>query len=198
MNSIGKSYEGQDIKLDLACGCSKKEGFIGVDISDKCNADIVLDILKFPWPWENDSVAELHSSHFIEHIPMGYISSSNEFKHLSKIDDKDLLMAFFDECYRVLKPGGMLTIFCPSARSNRAFQDPTHRRFIVAETFLYLNKEWRDLNKLQHYNIDCNFSIQVDPLIPAELGLLHPEAAARRINESWNTVFDWKATLIKK
>jgi hypothetical protein len=61
-----------------------------------------------------------------------------------------------------------------------------------------MNKEWRALNKLEHYNVKCDFGLQIDPLIPMEIGLLHPEAQQRRVNESWNTVYDWKATMIKK
>lgn len=191
-------YNGQELKLDLACGDSKREGFFGVDFVKTDSTDFECNLLKFPWPWADNSVDELHSSHFIEHIPMCYVSPTGEYKTVPDAPDKDLLFAFFDECYRILKPGGVLTIFCPCARSNRAFQDVTHRRFIVGETFLYMNKEWRDLNKLSHYNAVCDFGLQIDPLIPMEIGLLHPEAQQRRVNENWNTVYDWKATLIKK
>ncbi len=125
------------LKLDLACGQMPHEGFEGVDLWE--GAKHRLDLFRCPWPWEDGSVEELHCSHFIEHIPM------EEIEHNGR--KKDRLFAFFDECYRILKPGGRMTVFCPNARSNRAFQDPTHRRFIVAETFLYLHKPWRVANK---------------------------------------------------
>jgi hypothetical protein len=131
-------------------------------------------------------VDELHCSHFIEHIPMATDPAG-----------KDLLFAFFDECFRILKPSGRMTVLCPNARSNRAFQDPTHRRFIVAETFLYLHKPWRVANKLDHYQVDCDFHVQCDPIVPTELTLLHPEAQARRFTESWNVILDWQAVLTK-
>lgn len=191
-------YNGQELKLDLACGDNKREGFFGVDFIKTDSTDFECNLLKFPWPWEDNSVEELHCSHFIEHVPMCYISPTGEYKNIPEPGDKDLLFAFFDECYRILKPGASLTIWCPCARSNRAFQDVTHRRFIVGETFLYMNKEWRTVNKLEHYNVQCDFIVNVDPMVASELALLHPEAAARRINESWNIVYDWKATLIKK
>lgn len=178
------------VKLNLACGQDKKEGFTGVDISEKATPDVVLDILKFPWPWKSHSVDEIHCSHFIEHIPMETVRHNGR--------DKDLLFAFFDECWRVLKPDGRMMIWCPCARSNRAFQDPTHRRFIVAETFLYLAKEWRDINKLDHYAVDCNYGCNVVPIVPSEMTLLHAEAQTRRFNHEWNTVQDWQAELICK
>jgi hypothetical protein len=172
------------VKLDLACGQSPKEGFEGVDLWEgACHR---WDLLQFPWPWKDSSVDELHCSHFIEHIPMATTAAG-----------KDLLFAFFDECHRVLKPGGRMTVLCPNARSNRAFQDPTHRRFIVAETFLYLHKPWRVANKLDHYKVACDFHVQCDPIVPTELTLLHPEAQMRRFTESWNVILDWQAVLTK-
>jgi predicted SAM-dependent methyltransferase len=175
-----------DFKLDLACGSSKKEGFYGVDVSDKVGADLVFNLMTFPWPWSDSSVDEIHCSHFIEHLPM------------IEIDGKDMLFRFFDECYRILKPEGLMTIVTPNARCNRAFQDPTHRRFIVAETFLYLAKEWRVLNKLDHYNVDCDFATTVDPIVMSEMTLLHPEAQNRRFNGEWNTILDWQAKMVSK
>jgi predicted SAM-dependent methyltransferase len=172
------------LKLDLACGASKKEGFLGVDISAECKPDVVLDLLTFPWPWADSSVDEIHCSHYIEHIPMKEAP-----------DGRDLLIAFMDECWRVLKPGAIATFHCPCARSNRAFQDPTHRRFIVAETFLYFNRNWMVANKLEHYGVRCDFDLAVDPVVPVEVQLLHPEAAMRRMNEGWNVVIDWRAIL---
>lgn len=169
------------VKLDLACGQSPREGFHGVDLSAP-NAQKV-NLLEFPWPWADSSVDEVHCSHFIEHIPMEYI------------DGKDLFFAFFDELWRVLKPNGKATIIWPALKSDRAFQDPTHRRFIPATTMAYLSRSWRETNKLDHYNVRCDFGSNVAPTVPSELMLLHPEAQARRFNESWNTTFDYVATL---
>jgi len=173
------------LRLDLASGQTPREGFDGVDLWSGARHSI--DLLKFPWPWKDSSVDELHCSHFIEHIPMEYLSIGGR--------RKDLFFAFFDECWRVLKKDAKLTVICPNARSNRAFQDPTHRRFIVAETFLYLHRPWRESQKLDHYAVDCNFHVQCDPIVPAEIGLLHPEAQMRRFTESWNVILDWQATL---
>lgn len=169
------------VRLDLACGATPREGFKGVDLF-AAGAEKV-DLLRTPWPWADNSIDELHCSHFLEHVPM-------EMR-----GERDLLCALMDEAWRVLKHGAMFTVIVPNARSNRAFQDPTHRRFFVAETFLYFNKPWRDSTGLSHYLGTCNFDVQVDPIIPVELTTLHPEAQARRFNGEWNTVLDWQARL---
>ena len=182
------------VKLDLAAGQSPREGFEGVDIWPQSKH--VVNLWRFPWPWADNSVDELNCSHHIEHIPARDVSRDDLNGPLA-IDfvGKDMMFAFFDECWRILKPDAWMTVICPCARNNRAFQDPTHRRFIVSETFLYLSAEWRKLNKLDHYNVRCNFGIDVVPIVPTELTLLHPEAQARRFNESWNTILDWQARL---
>lgn len=177
------------LKLDLACGQNPKADFEGVDVCALPGVKHVVDLQRYPWPWPDNSVAELHSSHYIEHIPM------------EMIDGQDAFFRFFDECYRILVPDGWMTVVCPCARSNRAFQDPTHRRFIVMETFFYLWKPWREQNGLSHYNVKCNFAGDVSPGVDAaiaqELQLRHPGATGpqQRFQESWNVVLDWHAKL---
>lgn len=168
------------VKLDLACGQSPREGFTGVDIWS--GAEVSHDLLKFPWPFEDNSVDELHCSHFVEHIPHGS-------------GGKDLFFAFFDECWRILKPGGTMTVIAPNARSNRGFQDPTHQRYIVAETFAYLDEDWRKANKLDHYDVLCNFKGYANPTVLVEENARAPEVQNARYTHYWNTVLDWVAVL---
>lgn len=195
------------VKLDLACGQTPKEGFEGVDFYAP-GAKHKIDLLRFPWPWKDSSVDEIHCSHFIEHIPMAFVESvpldgngfcRTEQSVVPQTDGaKDLFFAFFDECWRILKKDATMLVICPNARNDRAFQDPTHRRFIVAQTFLYLHEPWRKANKLDHYNVRCNFEVNCDPVVPMELTLLHPEAQMRRFNESWNVILDWNVKLIAR
>lgn len=126
-------------RLDLGCGANKKEGFLGVDISPNVNPDFIHDLNRYPYPFEDNSVFEIFTSHFIEHV--GDIKK------------------FMEECWRILVPMGMMTILAPYYSSVRAFQDYTHVRPISEMTFLYFNKEWMDTNKLDHYGVKCNFEI---------------------------------------
>ena len=133
--------------IDLGCGQNKKEGFIGVDKYPAPGVDIVHDLEVFPWPFEDNSVDEAHSSHHLEHI------------------DGDKRLPFFQELYRVMKPGATALFITPSADSNRAIQDPTHKFPPVVPEFYqcYLNKEWRVNNKLNHGAYDerpLNFAVQ--------------------------------------
>lgn len=182
------------LKLDLACGQSPKEGFEGVDIFE--GAKHVLNLMRYPWPFADNSVAELHCSHFVEHIPMIYVDKHGLELPMGTPGGKDALFAFFDECYRVLVPDGIFTVIVPSARSNRGFQDPTHRRFIVEHTFAYLDAEWRRMNKLDHYNVDCDFVADVKMMIADQaINTYAPEVAQRHLQNYWNTTADFFAVL---
>lgn len=192
--------------LDLAAGQNPREGYEGVDIWP--GAKHCVNLWKFPWPWADNSVDGLHCSHHIEHIPCREVEERDILVDPKKDGieawetaqkewvGRDMFLSFFDECWRILKPGGKMSVICPCARNNRAFQDPTHRRFIVAETFLYLNENFRKTNKLDHYRVKCDFNVQADPVVLTEMSLLHPEAQQRRFNESWNTIIDWSANLV--
>lgn len=200
--------ESAELKLDLGGGENVRAGFECVDFFAP-TAKYKVNLLQFPWPWADNSVSEIHCSHFIEHIPMVYapknkitdalgrnLGGNGGYKDVpTDPGDRDLLCLFMDECWRVLKPNATMTVFVPAHRNDRAFQDPTHRRFITPTTFGYFNKMFRDVNKLGHYLCNCNFDSRVDPIVPNEMGALSPEVAQRRVNHEWNHVLDWQAIL---
>lgn len=113
--------QGNTLRLDLACGEIKKEGFVGVDIAPLPGVDIVHDLAKFPWPFQDQSVDEVIVSHYVEHAPD--------------------LIAFMNELYRITKPGAKVCITGPYYSSIRCWQDPTHVQALSEETFSYFNKK---------------------------------------------------------
>jgi hypothetical protein len=129
------------VKLDLGCGKNKKAGFTGVDSIKFDGVDEVLD-LTGPWPWKDSSVDEVSTSHFLEHL------------------DQKERVHFFNELYRVMKPGSQASIVIPSWSSERAYGDPTHKwPPVVGFSFLYLNKAWREANA-PHVGYTCDFDFQ--------------------------------------
>jgi ubiquinone/menaquinone biosynthesis C-methylase UbiE len=126
------------MKLDVGCGNNKRPGYIGMDISSKCQPEFVHDWEDFPWPFEDNSIEAINAAHVLEHT-------------------KDLIR-FMDECYRILQPGGKMDAICPYHTSTGAWQDPTHIRAISEATFNYFSKDWRKNNGLAHYPITSDFS----------------------------------------
>lgn len=183
---------GPEVLIDLACGQTPREGYQGVDIVGG-NGIIQFDILKYPWPWSDNSVDKLHCSHFIEHIPM--IEVDQHGNQVAYGAGQDALFRFFDEAWRVLKPDGLLEIIWPCSRSDRAFWDPTHRRFLPAQFLMYLNDTWRKTNKLDHYNVHCNFVDNLNFTIDSSLNALSDEARQRHFQNYWNAILDFWAKL---
>jgi hypothetical protein len=191
------------LRLDLGCGQNPKEGFEGVDLyGDKAKHKV--DLFKFPWPFADESVDEIHCSHFMEHVPAREIeerdlvrNTGSDDAYRNKFVGQDMLFAFVDECYRILKPDAWMHVIVPSGRSNRAFQDPTHRRFFMQETFLYFNAEWRRINSLDHYRAKCNFGFDTGFSLPQEESLRAAEVQQARFQNMWNVTIDWIAKMKK-
>lgn len=170
----------QLLKVDLACGTMKRDGFIGIDIVQTEKTDIVHDLLKFPWPLKDASVLEFHCSHFVEHIPI-------------QLDDKSYgLQRFMEEVWRCLTPGGTIVINAPYYTSMRAWQDPTHTRAITDVTFNYFNKEQAKNMTVDHYSaMNCNFKVltMTYGLLP-EYEALSDEARTYAAKHYFNVVAD--------
>jgi predicted SAM-dependent methyltransferase len=96
------------MKLDIACGGNKQEGFTGIDIRKLPGVDIFHNLEVFPWPIRKESVQIAIASHYIEHI-----------KPWLSID-------FMNEVWRVLVPGGTFCASTPYPGSRGYWQDPTH------------------------------------------------------------------------
>lgn len=177
------SEEKKLIKLDLGCGDNKKEGFTGVDKFKTPSVDVEHDLFTFPWPFESESVEEVHSSHFIEHIPQ-YTRPR-----------------FYEELCRILVPGGKALLIAPYGKSARALQDFTHEwPPIVEGSFLYLNKAWREQNKLTHglYDIKCDFDFTYGYALSPATAVRNQEAGAFALQNYWDAAQDLYVTLIKK
>lgn len=175
------------VKLDIGCGSKKKDGFIGIDRLKFDKVDIVCDVGVAPLPYEDNTVEEVHSSHFIEHL------SAQERVY------------FMNELYRVMKPGAKATIIVPHFGSGRAYGDPTHQWPPVAEFwFYYLKKEWRVANA-PHTDIDhwdngyrCDFDATWGYGIHPEISLRSQPQQQFAINFYKEAVQDIHATLVKR
>jgi len=89
------------IRLNIGCGKTPKEGFIGIDKIDY-GQEIVRDITR-GLPFSDNSVDEIYTSHTLEHI-----------------ERKDVPFVW-EEIYRVLKKGGIATIIVPHIKGGQAF-----------------------------------------------------------------------------
>lgn len=179
--------EGKELlKVDLACGQRKKEGFKGLDAMPVEGADYIHNLMEFPWPFEDESVYEFNCEHYVEHIP------------IQLLDGTYGMHRFMEEVYRCLMPGGTIRIAAPYFMSEQAFQDPTHTRGITDRSFVYYNQ---DVVKgaLDHYLPKCNF-IEISKTKVIDPAFEGKGEVARRwaIQHYWNVVIEVQYTLRKK
>lgn len=192
----------EPLRLDIGCGKNKKAGFLGIDQYDFDGVDIVADLRHSSWVatrtaesvrarmelldgqdkfyrFATGSVDEVHCSHFLE--------------HLTNLDDKWERVNFFNELYRVMKPGAKCQLIFPHWASSRYYGDPTHKEAFSEFGFYYLKREWRlDQNNAPHADISvnphgyaCNFE--------ATWGYgLHPHLLTRNTEYQMHALSFWK------
>lgn len=84
-----------DRKLHIGCGSNILDGWLNTDLFPRAKEIVYLDATK-RFPLNDDSFSYVFSEHIIEHI---------EYTHG---------LNMLRECFRILKPGGMIRISTPS------------------------------------------------------------------------------------
>lgn len=120
-------FEGKKV-LHLGCGHSKLPGSLGVDLLAHSEVDVVHNLDQYPWPFEANSVDVIFAHSVIEHI--------------------DDIVALFEECARILEPGGRVVLTVPYFRSTDSFTDPTHKHFFTSQSLDYFIE---NSGQLSHY-----------------------------------------------
>lgn len=186
-NSVDQTNE---VRLDFGCGPNKKAGFLGVDSINFPGVDFVQDVTQTPWQWADNSVDEAHASHFLE--------------HLTNLEGRWERVKFFNELYRILKPGAKATLIFPHWASNRYYGDPTHKEPFSEMGFFYLKKAWRDQNAphadSEHNpnGYSCNFDATWGYAIRADLQARNPEYQQYALSNFKEAAQDIIATLTKE
>lgn len=166
------------LKIDVGCGKTPKDGFAGIDSID-FGQKHVLDIRK-GFPFKKDSVSEVHSSHFVEHLT------------------GDERIPFFNDLYRVMKVGTVATIITPNWSHACAYGDPTHKWPPMSPWWpLYLDKNWRT-TQAPHVGFTCDFVGTVAGSWDERLNGRNPETMQSMMNEQVNAWRDLIVTLTKR
>ena len=103
---------------------------MNVDSVAACHPDQVVDLEKFPWPWEDSSASHILMSHVLEHLG----------------ESRDCYLEVIKELYRVSAHEATITIRVPHPRHDHFLWDPTHVRPItVGGLSMFdqrLNRKW--------------------------------------------------------
>ena len=108
--------------LQLGCGVKPIDGVINHDKEKHSEfVDVAHDLEIFPWPWKDEEFEKVIALDVMEHL---------------KCD----VYEWLDECWRILKPAGLLVLQLPAWNHEVGHIDPTHRRLFHPQTFEYWDK----------------------------------------------------------
>jgi len=103
--------------LDVGCGSSKLVGATGIDQFSLPGVDVIHDLNKCPWPFQDEYFDRIVFSHSLSHLT-----------NISEI---------LSECHRLLKPGGVIEIVAPHYSSDNFNTDPTHKMHLGYRSMNY-------------------------------------------------------------
>src|SRR6266478_1558876 len=172
--------------LDVGCGINKSPGAIGIDRNPDSLADVLCDLDHIPYPFADNSFAELRAIHVIEHLS-DVIRSMEEF-------------------HRLVRPGGRVRIETPHYTDFSSFCDPTHRWHLTSFSLRYFG----DDNAGYGYYSQARFqesSVRVKLLaLWRWLGFEWLVNASRRFRRFWEhylcyivrgKVIEWRLRVVK-
>lgn len=122
--------------LELGCGYKPLE-MEGYDFThhDRWGhsdfVDIAWDLEKLPWPWKDEQFQEVWATDVMEHL------------HLE-------VQEWLDECWRILRPDGLLRLRLAAWDNPLSYRDPTHQRVFHPQTFDYWDPDkglWAEFGK---------------------------------------------------
>ena len=96
------------IRLNLGCGNNIRTGYINIDFEEHEGVDMILDLNECKLPFGDNTVDEIILFHVLEHITDRY--------------------GLIRECWRVLKPNGILHMKLPTKIVDITHQSYEHRK----------------------------------------------------------------------
>jgi hypothetical protein len=157
-----------DLRLNLGCGAKRLDGYINVDKFG--DPELRFDLETFPYPWQNNSVAEIEMHHVLEHLGQ----------------QTEVYLKIIQELYRICQPKATVHITVPHHRSDRFFHDPTHVRPITPVGLSMFSKrqnwEWQASGKaftLLALYLDIDFELTQVAYTPSEIWFeRYPDSAS--------------------
>ena len=142
--------------LVIGCGLKRVQGAIHLDINPDVCPNVVHDLNKYPWPFEDNKFKNIIAEHIIEHI--------------WKQGDAKGWFKLWKEVWRVCKNGAKVMIESPYAVHPLAYSDPSHISFLTETMFLFLSKKVyararKTKNMMTQFDIDFDFDIEESILV---------------------------------
>lgn len=138
-------------RINLGSGNDPLSGYINVDMLNRDDVDVVHNLMDFPYPFEDACANDIKAVDVLEHLD-NYTA-----------DRRPAVIAFVEECHRILKTGGELYIQTPGYRAEFAWQDPTHVRPFHPKTFDLWDED-TEYGKTNGYYSHAKFKVRCEEL----------------------------------
>jgi predicted SAM-dependent methyltransferase len=103
------------MKLNIGCGHARRDGYVNIDKNGRYEPDLVWDLEKTPYPFDDNVVDEIVAHHVLTHL--GRRTAT--------------FVAIVRELHRILIPGGIIDIMTVHPRCDNYWSDPTNVRPIT-------------------------------------------------------------------
>jgi len=141
-----KAVREKSNKLNLGCGKHILPGFINLDFINALGVDVVHDLNKFPYPFEDNTFDHIKAINIIEHL-----------KDPEKV---------IRELNRIAKPNATMEIVVPHYSSHIAWYDMTHvRPFSLKSLEVYNVDSKDDFSTLLNTDTKIRFRVETTPLM---------------------------------
>ena len=143
--------------LNLGAGNKLVTGAVQHDLyKHRPEIDVAWDLNNLPWPWADDSFDLIVACAVLEHLRIN-------------------LLASVGECWRILRPGGLLHVKLPYWRGENSWTDPTHYWHFTLETLnifdpdtkygqdyrFYTNRKWKIVKAARLNDAKTSFSAKL-------------------------------------
>jgi len=174
------------MKIIIGAGDQRVNGFLSCDYDPLTNPDLVFDLEKDRFPFEDNSVTEVIAHHVLEHLGDGYF-------HCLK------------ELYRVCQHGAIVHIEVPYFRHSNFYDDPTHRRPITLNGLRMFSKKHNQMAREQrahatrlaeYFDVDfeiLDFGFKFEDKMQQDLINKNQEEIYRYLDQHNNMVTDFWA-----
>lgn len=103
------------MKLNIGCGLARREGAINIDRNPRYQPDLLWDLERTPYPFDDGVVEEIVAHHVLTHLGRR----------------PEAFYAIVQELHRILRPGGVIDIVAVHHRCDDYWSDPTNVRPIT-------------------------------------------------------------------
>jgi len=165
-DAISRMLRMDRVVLELGVGRGRTyKDSITIDRIDNEWVDVVANLDEGLGFCPDNSVDEVYSRHFLEHV-----------------DNLELLM---QDIHRVLKAGGTMKAIVPHFSNPYYYSDYTHRRFFGLYSFSYFSESDHFRRPVPHFYNSVNFTVR-----SVRINITSPFPIRRRIKLLWNLLFN--------